>query len=134
MFTRPTEVLPMPDEPEASKRRGRWVRGRGGGRDDRSREALEREAAAEMGLPGEGEDDEVDEREKREEREEREERAETGPAGRRPPPAHRARKQWSRLRDALASESDAARRERLEREAAEEMRLDPWRRDRDEEG
>jgi hypothetical protein len=102
----------MPDDREARKRPGRWSKGFGGAREGVSREALEREAAAEMGLNaggGPGEEDEPPE----------------GPPRSRPPaPAQRARRQWSRLREVLATESDAARRERLEREAAEEMRFD----------
>jgi hypothetical protein len=112
----------MPDRSEPKKRLGRWTRGSGGGRADLSREALEREAAAEMGLIQRREPDERDDPPAPAER-----------SSAAAPPAPRARRQWSRLRDALATESDAARRERLEREAADELRFDGRRADGDEE-
>ena len=102
----------MQDEPEGSrshsskKRLARWAKARGG-RSGLSREALEREAAAEIGLTGAAGLDEPPDPQ-----------VSGGPGA----PERRVRKQWSRLREALATESDAARRERLEREAADEMR------------
>jgi hypothetical protein len=112
-------VFSLHDEFEASpshesiERRGRWTSFRVGRRQELSREALEREAAAEMGLTDgpatlSQEVNEVTEPNRSE--------APTAPE-------HRTRKPWSRIREALSTEADAARRERLEREAAEELGL-----------
>ncbi len=96
---------------QSGERRGRWSRIWSGGRDELSREALEREAAAELGL-GDGP-----------RAAEPEPTSEPHPATDDATPSHRGRKPWSRLRDVLSTESDAAWRERLEREAAEELGL-----------
>jgi hypothetical protein len=98
---------------ESHERRGRWSRILGGRREDHSREALEREAAAEIGLtdaPATGTQEAIEATEPRS--------GESHTA-----PQSRAHKPWSRFRQALSPESGAARRERLERDAAEELGL-----------
>lgn len=119
MHDEPESSHSEPSEPARSSRPpkrgvGRWAKALGGGRQELSREDLEREAAAEIGFSGGARPSDAP-------------HEPSATSGRPAAPERRARRSWSRLRDTRATESDAARRERLEREAAEEIGFDPGR-------
>ncbi len=110
----------MPTEFAAQRKSGRWAK-LFGGQEGFSREALEQEAAAEIGAlqrPGDGSEQEQPAPATPNEATPAEVRpAEAAPA------AHPRRNPWSRVRQILSDEPADVRRERLEREAAEELRL-----------